>query len=193
MGDDNGSNPWVRRRRFPLVAALFFAILIAGPFPFSPGIADTSRGTAFEGEGRHAGQVAWQGEVVAVLDGDSLKVRHGSETIEIRVYGIDAPEKGQPWGDKARSLAQSLAAGRRVTVHPRVTDTYGRLVAGVTLTDGSDWAGTMLSRGLAWQHLRYSRERELGLLEVEARSQRLGLWSDPLPTPPWVWKHRRHD
>ena len=52
----------------------------------------------------------FEGRVVGVVDGDTIDVLVGSETRRVRLFGIDTPERGQPWADKARQAAlQQLA------------------------------------------------------------------------------------
>ena len=48
----------------------------------------------------------------------------------------------------------------------------------------------LLSAGLAWQFKKYSRDPELAKLEFQARSKKVGLWSQPNPTPPWEYKRK---
>ena len=48
---------------------------------------------------------SWQGEVISIYDGDSLQIRNiKGEIVKIRVYGVDCPEIGQPYGDEARLM-----------------------------------------------------------------------------------------
>ena len=72
---------------------------------------------------------SWQGYVVKVLDGDSLRVKRGREIIEIRLYGIDCPEWGQDYGNRAKRYTKAKMYKRTVNVEPRDVDRYGRIVA----------------------------------------------------------------
>ena len=47
---------------------------------------------------------AWQGKVVGVIDGDTVTVMHNDVGEEIRLYGVDSPEKRQPFGKKAKQF-----------------------------------------------------------------------------------------
>ena len=60
--------------------------------------------------------VDFSGSVVSVLDGDTIEVLNGHHTERIRLSGIDCPEKGQAFGQKAKQAASDLAFGRDVTL-----------------------------------------------------------------------------
>ena len=76
------------------------------------------------------------GRVVGVTDGDTIKVLHNGKAEKIRLHGIDCPEKGQPFGSKAKQFTSELVFGKTVTVHVTDMDRYGRTVADVVLPDG---------------------------------------------------------
>lgn len=60
--------------------------------------------------------LAWTGKVVSVADGDTITVMRDGKGVRIRLYGIDTPEKGQAFGQKATEVAKSMVAGRKVFV-----------------------------------------------------------------------------
>lgn len=133
----------------------------------------------------------FQARVVSVADGDTLTVLQNRQQIRIRLYGIDCPEKDQPFHTRASRRTAELAQGRTVTVRTESRDRWGRLVAWVTLPDGRSLNEILVAEGLAWHFRRYApREKRLIQLEREARDARRGLWQDPAPVPPWEW--RRH-
>ena len=53
------------------------------------------------------------GPVVAVLDGDTLEVLHNQHPERIRLSGIDCPEKGQAFGQRAKQAASELVYGKK--------------------------------------------------------------------------------
>jgi endonuclease YncB( thermonuclease family) len=55
---------------------------------------------------------AWYGNVVGVTDGDTVKVLHNSQQVKIRLYGIDALEKKQAFGQKARQFTADMVAAK---------------------------------------------------------------------------------
>lgn len=135
------------------------------------------------------------GRVVAVSDGDTLTVLTVTkEQIKVRVNGIDAPEKAQPFGQASKQNLSRLVFGRTVTVESNKRDRYGRTVAKV-LVDGLDVGLEQVKAGLAWHFKEYEREqspedrRAYAEAEAEARQARRGLWQDPAPVPPWQFRH----
>ena len=76
------------------------------------------------------------GKVVGVIDGDSIRVMHEGKAEQIRLSGVDCPEKGQAFGNSAKQATSSLSFGKDVSVQPMTTDRYGRTVATVGLPNG---------------------------------------------------------
>lgn len=131
----------------------------------------------------------FEGRVVSVADGDTLTVLLNRDQIRIRLYGIDCPEPNQPFHTRATRRTAELAHGKTVAVRPVSRDRYGRLVAWVVLPGGRSLNETLVAEGLAWHFRRYApREARLAELEQAARDARLGLWRDPAPIPPWLWR-----
>jgi endonuclease YncB( thermonuclease family) len=138
--------------------------------------------------------VEWVGTVVGVADGDTLTLLDAGRTQHrIRIDGIDAPERAQPWGQRARQSLSALAYGRPARADCGKTDRYGRAVCRV-MVDGVDVGLEQVRRGLAWHYTRYAHEqpRELRVrykaAEIEARAARLGLWEGAEPVAPWDWR-----
>ena len=78
---------------------------------------------------------SWPAKVTSVADGDTITVLHNDQKKEIRLYGIDCPEKGQSHGDQAKALTTALAAGITVDIEQKDIDRYGRVV-GLVKVDG---------------------------------------------------------
>jgi endonuclease YncB( thermonuclease family) len=131
------------------------------------------------------------GRVVRVTDGDTFRlISSGVDEQIIRLYGVDAPERDQPYGnDASRALAQRID-GRQVTVTVEDVDQYDRLV-GTVYVDGANVNLALIEEGAAWWYEFYAEdERELELAEQRAREQRRGLWAARNPVPPWDWRRR---
>ena len=106
-----------------------------------------------------AGAVEWVGTVVGIADGDTLTLLDGSKTPHrIRIDAIDAPERSQPYGQRARQSLADLAHGRGARAECAKTDRYGRAVCRVTV-DGLDVGLEQVRRGLAWYYVKYAREQ----------------------------------
>jgi len=134
---------------------------------------------------------AWQGKVVAVTDGDTIKVLHDGRQVKIRLYGIDCPEKRQAYGQAARRFTAGLIAGKAVDVDVLDSDRYGRLVA-VIRVGSTNVNAELVKSGYAWVYRRYCRQSfcdDWIRMERFARNRGDGLWAESNPVPPWEWRH----
>ena len=129
------------------------------------------------------------GEVVGVTDGDTLTLLVDREPVKIRLAQIDAPEKGQPYGKRAKSELSRMAFGKRARVEIVDVDRYGRTVGEVHV-DGLHVNREMVRLGYAWAYTEYARSTEIIDLEDEARREQRGLWRLPLSErdQPWEWR-----
>jgi endonuclease YncB( thermonuclease family) len=139
----------------------------------------------------------WVGTVIGIADGDTLTLLDTSRARHrIRLDGIDAPERSQPFGQRARASLEELAYGRSARAACGKTDRYGRAVCNVTV-DGVDVGLEQVRRGLAWHYVRYVREQspqervDYAKAEAAARAARAGLWSGAQPTAPWDYRRER--
>jgi endonuclease YncB( thermonuclease family) len=135
--------------------------------------------------------------VVGVADGDTLTVldqKH--EQHKVRLAGIDAPEKSQPFGQRAKQSLSKLAYGHSVSVEWRKRDRYRRIV-GKVFEGGRDVNLEQVRRGLAWHYKQDQNEQgtldraRYATAESEERAARRGLWALPAAqrVPPWEWRH----
>jgi micrococcal nuclease len=133
----------------------------------------------------------FSGAVVRVLDGDTLEVLSSGRAIRVRLHGIDCPERGQPFANRARQFTVGLAFQKSVTVRVIELDRYNRVVGVVTLPDGRILSHELLAAGLAWWYRDFAPgDPHLAKLETEARSTRRGLWSSADAVPPWHWRRK---
>lgn len=98
------------------------------------------------------------GKVIKVADGDTITILSGGVAHRVRLSGVDAPEKGQPFGEVARKSLADLVSGREVVVESHKADRFGRKV-GVVAVDGQDVGLRQLELGLAWHYKKYEREQ----------------------------------
>lgn len=124
-----------------------------------------------------------------IHDGDTFVIAQGNEVF--RLWGIDAPESDQPWGDVAALALQTLIKKRMITLQSVHGNTYGRDVVLATVR-GKDIGLELLKMGLAWHDPRYAPDKkEYAEAMEEARKAGRGLWSDKKPIAPWKWRAQR--
>jgi endonuclease YncB( thermonuclease family) len=129
--------------------------------------------------------------VVGISDGDTLKARCDDHTLSVRLADVDAPEKGQAFGNRSRQALAALCFRRPAELRPVSIDRYGRTVAHVDC-GGTDAATAQVSAGLARVFVRYAPAgSHLYRVEREARAGRMGLWSDPHAVAPWIWREMK--
>lgn len=135
-----------------------------------------------------------KGKVIKITDGDTVNVLDViNQTLKIRLAGIDAPERGQPFGKAAGKFLASLINQQTVCVNWYKHDKYQRLV-GVITHEGEDINLAMITAGYAWHSKKYQHEqseadRDLyDNAEKQARSDVIGLWSQPDPVTPADWR-----
>lgn len=148
-----------------------------------------------------------EGRVVGVSDGDTVTVLDSSKKQhKIRLSGIDAPEKSQAFGNVAKERMSNMVFGKEVRIDARKQDKYRRTVGRVWVASAEcresdcpktlDAGMALITVGLAWHYKQYAQEQpeeereQYSFAEIEARSKKVGLWSDPKPVPPWEWRHR---
>jgi endonuclease YncB( thermonuclease family) len=129
------------------------------------------------------------GKVIAVLDGDTLDILDkNKKTMRIRLHGIDAPEKGQPFGRTAKEFLALQLAGKHVQVQQVEKDRYGRTIGDISV-GGKRISVEMIKAGLAWHYVQFaSDDQDLASAELEARSANRGLWADKRYVEPWQWR-----
>ncbi|MGY8527588.1 thermonuclease family protein [Paracidovorax citrulli] len=138
------------------------------------------------------------GKVVRIIDGDTIDVLVEQRPVRIRLAGIDAPERGQPFGERARQHLASLVFRQDVVVDDTDVDRYGRTLGHVYL--GADGAtqtnldrsvnAALVARGMAWAYRVRGRATEPSYErhEQEARQKPVGLWTEPGAVDPSQWR-----
>jgi endonuclease YncB( thermonuclease family) len=137
------------------------------------------------------------GNVVGVVDGDTVTVLDADKVQHnIRLSGIDAPEKAQPFGQRSKENLSNWVFNKQVTVEIGKTDRYGRSL-GKVLVEGVDANLEQVKAGFAWHYKAYEREQPAedrkvyARAEAGARAARAGLWRDAVQMPPWDWRSCR--
>lgn len=127
------------------------------------------------------------GQVINIADGDNITVVIDKQWVRVRLAGVDAPEKNQPFGTRSRQSLSDLCFWQQVVVTPRGKDQYGRMFAKVRCGE-VDAGVEQVKRGMAWVYDGYVKHPGLKPIEKEARAAKRGLWADPYPRPPWEWR-----
>jgi endonuclease YncB( thermonuclease family) len=136
--------------------------------------------------------------VLSIGDGDTLRARDGSRTLNVRLACIDAPETSQaPHGSSARAQLQALApVGSAVELRIKATDRYGRAVAELS-RGGRNLNQALVASGSAfvyWQYIQGCDRQTYSRLETEARLKRLGVWGVSGGVQrPWDYRSRQRN
>jgi endonuclease YncB( thermonuclease family) len=134
------------------------------------------------------------GRIVGVTDGDTLVLLDDSyQQHKLRLSGIDAPEKGQPFGQASKKSLSSLAFKKLASANCSKIDRYKRMVCVVTV-EGKDVSLEQIRLGMAWHYKKYANEQKVeertlyAKEELEARDSKRGLWVEKKSMPPWEWR-----
>nr|WP_295078417.1 thermonuclease family protein [uncultured Roseateles sp.] len=137
-----------------------------------------------------------EGRVVGVADGDTITVLdQATQPHKIRLAGIDAPEKRQAFGQRAKQNLSDLVYGKNVSVVWRKKDRYGRII-GKVMVGQVDACLAQISQGMAWHYKQYEKDqpaaerRSYAAAEQQARQREVGLWHEEQPTAPWDFRRR---
>jgi endonuclease YncB( thermonuclease family) len=151
-----------------------------------------------------------QGKVVKITDGDTVTIIDDSgKKHRIRLAGIDAPERDQPYGDASTQGMVELVSDKTVTIKFEKRDRYKRIVGKVLVDPPGevfcmaldcvkkiDTGLEQIKAGLAWHYKKYQMEQSeedrqaYSDAEDTARENLLGLWKDESKVPPWEWRRR---
>jgi len=137
--------------------------------------------------------------VVGVSDGDTITMLDDGKTQhKVRLGGIDAPERGQAFGERSRQSLSALVFQKRVEARCHKKDRYGREVCAVFVSL-RDVGLEQIRLGMAWHYKEYQHEQTTQdrLVyrdeEESAKARRVGLWKDAKPVPPWEWRKTTRD
>lgn len=126
--------------------------------------------------------------VVGVYDGDTIGcLDENNQEQKIRLAELDAPEMGQDYGQVARSALSDMVFGKTVEFRDEGMDRSGRWI-GHLVVNGTDVNRQMIATGNAWHYAAYSKDASLAAAQEQAKAQRLGLWAQPNPIPPWEFR-----
>lgn len=129
-------------------------------------------------------------QVVGITDGDTfIGLIANNQQLKCRIYGIDAPEKKQPFSKKSKQYLSDLIYGKPVRVLiQRKSDKYGRPIVWVYTPEEKDVSAEMLRAGMAWHYKKYSKDKAYAQLEMDAKNKKIGIWSESYLIAPWDWR-----
>ena len=131
---------------------------------------------------------AEEGYIVSrVYDGDTVELKNAHSKFKLRLTDIDAPERNQAYGQKARRALSNLCKGSNIQVTLLGTDKYNRQL-GRLQCNQVDASLYMAEHGYAWHNEKYSNDVIIRNAANAARQNRVGLWSAQEPLQPWVWR-----
>ncbi len=118
------------------------------------------------------------GTVVSVHDGDTVRIRLDgmTNTIRVRLEGIDAPEVGEPFSNQSRNATRVLMFNKKIQLKALDVDNYDRLVARI-IADGKDTSLELLQAGLACHFTRFENDPVLAKAQLDARKAGKGFWA----------------
>jgi micrococcal nuclease len=140
-----------------------------------------------------AGASGYGGVVTRVSDGDTVWVQPDDtqrKPFKLRLAGLDAPERCQPWGAEAGAALAQRVLHRHVEVTTRAQDGHGRSIGTLHL-DGADVGAWLVAQGHAWSPRWQQRPGPYAVQEGEARAARRGLHADGAAIAPREFR-RRH-
>lgn len=133
-----------------------------------------------------------KGRIVKVSDGDTVVLLDSTNTQhKIRLWGIDCPEGGQDYGNKATQHTKELCATKYVTVQVKGKDQYKRTLGIIIVDDtGVNVNENLLINGFAWVY-RFTKNNNYQQLEDKARDKKINLWSMKNPIEPYLYRKNK--
>ncbi len=124
-----------------------------------------------------------------VYDGDTVQLKNATGKFKLRLTDIDAPERNQAYGLKARRALMQLCQGDEIHVSANIVgkDKYQRLLGRLYCND-VDASLYLAEQGYAWHQGKFAHDPALKKATTDAQKNKIGLWQDSDPTPPWIWR-----
>ena len=130
--------------------------------------------------------------VTRIIDGDTVECTNHDAPYQktVRISDIDAPEKGQPYGQEANDILEKVLLDREVIVHNKGTDRYGRTIGEIEL-EKQNVGLLLVVNGYAWHYAKYSNNSAFITAQDQAKKEHLGLWDQENPKSPWDFRKEK--
>ena len=134
-------------------------------------------------------------KVIRVFNGDTMTAEAQGEEIGIRLFGIDAPESGQDGDVAATRFLRRLVLEHPVDIKVIETDRLNQIFA-IVIRQGKESSvnAAMIANGYAWVNPDQCKTDECPkwkAIESQARTLRLGIWSEYNLVPPWEFRKQQ--
>jgi micrococcal nuclease len=128
----------------------------------------------------------YSGTIIRVIDGDTFVFQTDDGSLKIRMYGIDAPEKTQEFGQESKAFLERYLH-KSGTLNKTGIDKYGRTL-GVLFVGNININLESIKNGCAWHYKYYCNDEKFAQAQKDARKKRAGLWAGSNPIPPWEYR-----
>lgn len=128
-------------------------------------------------------------KVIKIIDGDTIDILVDNQIIRVRLSHINCPEKGKPYWKRAKQFVSESCFGayvRLIIDENSISDRFGRLLAEVILEDGRILNQELVKSGLARHFKKYSISKVYCQLEVDAKNNKVGFWSESFLYQEWI-------
>jgi len=130
--------------------------------------------------------------VTSVIDGNTFEVTGQDNGLQRFVLaGIDSPEPGQPYAEKAKRALEDMILNKEVRIQVEGKNRWGQYLAIVTIVrNNKDPRIELLKEGLAWTSEK-NPIADLEAIRLSAEQKGKGIWQDENPTPPWIYRREQ--
>lgn len=133
----------------------------------------------------------YKGKITKVFDGETFWVQMENGDIDsVKLWGIDSPELNQQYGKAAlKNLETHIHREISMEYKTRDKDNFMLAIVSYKLKSGEEvnLNHLLIEQGYAWKN-KFTDDKKLEKLQKQAEKNKVGLWRNDNPTPPWVWR-----
>jgi len=124
----------------------------------------------------------YNGTIIQVIDGDTCVFQTEDGSFIVRMQGIDAPERDQPYSEASTEFISNYL-NKEVVTKINVTDWYGRRL-GTLIVNSLNINLLSIKSGYSWHYKQYSKDQQYAKAEEYSRTNIIVLWDLLDPVPP---------